>query len=188
MRTRRKLVGIVVGAAVALALGGCVQPPSPVIPTSTPSAAPVFASDAAALAAAKKAYVAYLAVSDAVANDGGMNPERLSPVVTKAWLSTEVASYVTFAKSGDRFTGQSGYTTFSLQKSETVGDDLADVTAYICADVSNTRLIDATGADITPSTRESKYPIVAEFKSAVSKSSKLLFAGSEPWSGKNFCS
>jgi hypothetical protein len=75
MRMRRIVIGIVAGAAVALALAGCVQPPSRVIPTSTPSAAPVFASDAAALAAAKKAYVAYLAVSDAVANDGGKNPE-----------------------------------------------------------------------------------------------------------------
>ena len=54
----RVVVGIGVVATAVLALTGCVQPPPRVIPTSDPSAAPVFASDAAALAAAKKAYVA----------------------------------------------------------------------------------------------------------------------------------
>jgi hypothetical protein len=188
MLRARVVIGIVVAATAVLALAGCVQSPPRVIPTAEPSAAPVFASDAAALAAAKKAYVAYLAVSDEVANDGGKNPERLAPVVTKGWLSTEVASYVSFAKSGDRFTGQSGFTSFSVQKNAMGPESRAGISAYICADVSNTRLLDATGADITPTTRANVYPIVGEFESATSKSAKLLFAGSEPWSGRNFCS
>jgi hypothetical protein len=152
-----------------------------------PSTKPVFASDAAALAAAKKAYVAYLAVSDQVANDGGINPERLAVVVTKGWLPTEVASYKSFAKSGDRFTGESTYKSFTLQERGTASDGRVEVSAYVCADVSKTRLLDASGTDITPPSRASVYPIVAEFVGASSQSSNLLFAGSEPWSGRNYC-
>ncbi|HEX3679638.1 MAG TPA: hypothetical protein VHU90_07950, partial [Galbitalea sp.] len=70
MRNRRIVIGILVAVTAMLVLAGCVQPPPPVIPTSGPSAAPVFASDAAALAAAKKAYLAYLAVSDQILIDG----------------------------------------------------------------------------------------------------------------------
>jgi hypothetical protein len=188
MRTRRNAVGVAVVMAAALAVAGCVQTGPAVIPTSEPSSTPVFASNAAALAAAKKAYVAYLAVSDAVSNDGGANAERLASVVTKAWLPTELKSYAAFAKTGERFSGETTFDRFQLQSREVDGDGLAVVVVYVCADVSKTRLIDSTGTDITPASRQNVYPIVATFDSGAVASPNLVFDGSIPWSGKSYCS
>jgi hypothetical protein len=186
MRTRRNTVALALAAVAVLTLAGCVQSPAHVIPTSEPSSKPVFASNAAALAAAKKAYVAYLAVSDTISNDGGKGAQTLQPLVTKQWLPTETQSYATFAKTGERFTGATGFDSFRLQ-SLSVNHGLAEVTVYVCANVSKTRLLDATGSDITPGSRQDVYPIVVSFESAAAASRRLLFAGSEPWSGKNYC-
>ena len=188
MRTRKKVAALVVASVLSLTLAGCVQPSPHVIPTSVPSTKPVFASDAEALAAAKKSYVAYLAVSDQISNEGGSDAQRLKPFVTEQWLPSETSSYAAFAKTGERFTGTTGFDTFRLQSRQTAGNGNAEVAVYVCANVSNTRLVDANGADITPSGRLDVYPIVANFEGAVPASPKLLFAGSEPWSGKNFCS
>ncbi len=186
MRRRRNAAAFTVAAVAVFALAGCVQSAPQVIPTTTPSSAPVFASDAAALAAAKKAYVAYLAVSDQIGNEGGANAVRLAPLVTKNWLPTEIESYATFAKTGEHFTGVTSFESFRLQSFEVVRR-YAEVAVYVCANVSRTRLVDATGADITPASRQAVYPVVASFESAVTASQKLLFAGSEPWSGKSYC-
>jgi hypothetical protein len=187
MRIAPTLAGVAVAATLAVALAGCVQTTPPVIPTSQASSTPVFATDADALAAAKKAYVAYLAVSDEVSADGGKNAERLAPLVTAKWLPTEMKSYSSFEQTGDKFVGSSKFTSIKLQQQSTNGADLADVQTYICADVSDTRLIDSKGRDITPSGRANLYPIVARFESKSSNSAVLLFAGSQPWSGKSFC-
>jgi hypothetical protein len=159
-----------------------------VIPTAPATAKPVFATDADALAAAEKAYVAYLAVSDAVSSDGGRNATRLKPVVSAKWFPNELAAYAKFAKTGDSFVGASGYDAFNLQKNSVSVGGYADVDVYVCADVSKTRELDTHGVDITPNARSNTYAIVAEFVGKHPQSDVLLFAGSQPWSGKSFCS
>jgi hypothetical protein len=186
MRTRSTAVALATGAFAVFCLAGCVQSTTHVIPTSDPSSTPVFASNAEALAAAKTAYVAYLAVSDEISNAGGADSQRLAPLVTKKWLPSETESYAAFANTGERFTGVTGFDSFRLQSSN-VSHGYAEVEVYVCANVSRTRLLDATGADITPAARQDVYPIVASFESATSASRNLLFAGSEPWSGKSYC-
>ena len=106
MHIASKAAGLALAIAATLALAGCVEPSPPVIPTSEPSVAPVFTSDAAALAAAKKAYLAYLAVSDQVARDGGDNADRFAGVVTASWLSKEKASAATLKSTSRRQVGE----------------------------------------------------------------------------------
>ena len=73
MRALTTVAGVAIGA---LLLSGCL----PQQPTATPppeaTAAPIFASDEEALAAATAAYAAYLAMSDQILKDGGKDPDR----------------------------------------------------------------------------------------------------------------
>jgi hypothetical protein len=187
MRMSFHVAGLVAVIAACVALSGCVQSTPRVIPTAPETVKPVFASDADALAAAEKAYVKYLAVSDAVGDDGGKNPERITPLVAPDWLPTELKSYATFEKSGNTFSGSTSFTSFRLQRDEQTSDSLADVTVYVCLDLTKTRELNSVGTDITPRSRVDVYPIVAEFLSSQLAPTTLLFAGNEPWSGKNFC-
>jgi hypothetical protein len=186
MRTRKKVAAFVLAIVVSLTLAGCVQQSPHVIPTSAPSTTPVFASDAAALAAATKAYVAYLAVSDQIGNDGGADPQRIEPLVTKDRVSAEVKQFDSFARTGDHFSGSSTFSTFHLQQLTQTGGKVS-LSAYACDDVSNSRVIDATGVDITPLTRRDIYPIQIEFRNSKTGSSKLLVEGSTLWTGQDFC-
>ena len=100
MRTRRNAVAAAVGLAVVLAAAvgvtGCVQSGPAVIPTSEPGSTPVFSSNAAALAAAKKAYHSDTCQpsSDEVAADGGENRGTIqNHVVTSNGWSTQPKSH-----------------------------------------------------------------------------------------------
>jgi hypothetical protein len=188
MRTRSQAVALAVAVIATLTLCGCVPPSPPVIPTAVPTATPVFASDADALAAAKKAFTSYLRESDVISDVGGADPQRIAPFVTKKWLSSELKSYAKLEKSGDRFTGAMAFDEFKLQSRVVNQHQVAAVVTYVCVDVSNTRLLDPSGVDITSPSRQDKYAVVATFESGVPASADLLFGGSVPWSGRSFCS
>src|SRR5690606_919779 len=82
---------------ITLVLAGCTQPDPMPTPPPTPSAAPVFASDEEALAAAEEAYGKYLETVDAILADGGSNAERLKPLVTSALFEHEREGFATYA-------------------------------------------------------------------------------------------
>ena len=75
---RRLGAALAAAGALALVLTGCVGSPAPT-PSPTPTeAAPIFASDEEALAAAVKAYELYTrSVASQVTDDGGVEPERV---------------------------------------------------------------------------------------------------------------
>jgi len=172
-------------AALLLALAGCVPTSHPsTLPSA--SATPVFASDAEALAAAEKAYAAYLKVSDEVAQDGGKDPERFAKVVTAKWLPTEASSASTLQQSGRH---QTGTTTFSHLQMEqwTQVDRTVQVVAYTCLDSTNTRFLDVDGHDVTPSARQTQLSLEVSFTSDPKSAAHLLVDSNEPWSGPTFC-
>jgi hypothetical protein len=187
MRTRRNVAGLAVAIIATLTLAGCAQPQPRVIPTSASSAKPVFASDAAALAAAKKAFTGYVSASDAIGNDGGKNPQRIAPWVTTTRLKTETKEFNAFAKTGERLEGPSAISRFTLQELDQSAGKVV-LTAYVCDDVSASKLLDASGADITPSAREDVVPLQVRFRNLKRSSKTLVVEGSDPWSGSDFCS
>ncbi len=67
----RAPTSIALVALAVLLLSGCLPPQTTVTPTPEATAAPVFASDEEALAAATAAYAAYLAMSDQIFAEGG---------------------------------------------------------------------------------------------------------------------
>jgi hypothetical protein len=177
---------LLVTAALLVALAGCV--PTGGHPSASPSASatPVFASDAAALAAAEKAYAAYLKVSDEVANDGGKNPERFRNVVTTTWLPTELSSASALEQSGRHQTGATTFSPLKLQQASQADQDI-EVVAYTCLDSTGTRILDSANNDVTPPDRKPKLSIEVSFKRDPKSSTQLLVDSNEPWSGPTFC-
>jgi hypothetical protein len=176
------------GAGLLFSLVGCVQQPRAILPTSSPSVAPVFKSDADALAAAKKTYDGYLAITDTVGKEGGMGSGRIATWVTTTWFPAESKSWSTFALTGNRFEGSTTYDSFDLQQRSQNSNGVVDIYVYVCADIVKTRLLDSSGRDITAAGRANVFPLVVEFKGTAAHPREVLLAGSEPWSGKTFCS
>lgn len=166
-----------------LLLGGCVPSVPDPGPTPEPSSTPVFASEEEALAAAEAAYAAYLAVSDAIAQEGGANPERLADLVTPEWLDKELDVFAQFADSGRRQVGATSFRNMVLQQitQDTGG---AEIVTYVCTDFSATSFVDSSGTDVTSEERILAASLELIFEQG---GGGLLLSGSEPWSGESFC-
>lgn len=166
-----------------LALGGCGGgAPIPTLPP-TPGAL-IFATEEEALAAAEEAYAAYSEVSDLISNEGGTEPERIAPFVTNEQLTREIETANYFASQGLRAVGRPRITKFDLQQFFEANGE-AEVVVYVCLDVSDVAVVDASGADVTPPDRA---PVVGLEVSLVGASAdSLLIASSEAWAGSSFC-
>ena len=187
MRILPRSTGVALAALATLLLSGCLPSTPVVTPEPLPSSTPVFASDADALAAATDAYRAYVEVSDQIARDGGVEPERLSPLVTPEWLAKEVASFNKFAKLSRHQTGSTSFRVTGLQGVHDDGHGGVSVGAYVCTNVSGTRFLDASGTDVTPADRVSRVSLEVTFKGTPPASSQLVLARNEPWSGTGVC-
>jgi hypothetical protein len=176
------------GIAASLALAALTACETPPTHTSkpTPQATPLFATDAEALAAATKAYAAYLKVSDAIAHDGGAHPERIKPLVTSRQLDSQAKDFEDFEANGYVSRGSTTFDSMKLQKmsSSPAGTEIG---VYVCIDVSGVRLVDSSGKDKTPAGRPNRLPLEVLFQSTKANVSQLLVDKSGVWSGKNFC-
>jgi hypothetical protein len=176
---------LVVAAALLLALVGCV-------PTGTPSASPrptatpVFASDAEALAAAEKAYAAYLKVSDEIANDGGKDPERITAVSTGTLTQDDLAGFESFSTKGWHSVGQSRVQSLTLQSADThvTGAAVDVVAVYLCENVSAVDVVDSTGVSVVSASRPDFQQFEITFDLV---KSTLLPSDREPWTGPSIC-
>jgi hypothetical protein len=148
----RTLVGAVTVAGVLL-LGGCGGgDPLPTLPP-TPSATPIFASEEEALAAAEEAYAAYVEMSDLISSEGGVEPERIAPFVTERRFADELRGFNTLRDSGLRISGRATFEVIELQRATELDGDF-EVAFYACVDLSGSRVVNAQGADVTPTDRE----------------------------------
>jgi hypothetical protein len=171
-----------VTAAVLVALAGCVPTGGP---SASPSAhaTPVFASDAEALAAAEKAYAAYVRVSDQILVDGGANPERLESLTSSTLYAQELKGFQSTSKNGWHSTGGTKYDHFTLE-SYSPGDRNAIVTAYVCSDVSGVDVLDASGQSVVSPDRPNRTAFEVTF--ALTKS-RLVLASDDVWTGGGIC-
>lgn len=158
---RVAVVGIVL--AGMLALGGCDGSPAPAAST------PPFASEEEAFAAAEETYRAYV---DALnAERSKVQPARGSrDYLTGAALKEDLGTDDILAERGWTIIGESHITGFTGEKSTS-----NSVGALVCVDASATRVLDATGQDVTPPDREVRTSLVVEF---VPSESGLLIAHS----------
>ena len=180
-----RIAALALGAVVVLALAGCT-PATHGTSSPTPKPTPVFASDRAALAAAEKAYAAYLKVSDEVAADGGANPRRLAAYVTSSRLKVESKGASLLVTNGVH---TSGPTKFSDSRLEQV-DRTARETLVIfstCWDVSEVHVLDSSGKDVTPPDRKERLTLEVTMTTERGRT-PLVLSQDVPWSGPSLCS
>ncbi|WP_346233725.1 hypothetical protein [Parafrigoribacterium mesophilum] len=182
----RSIGAVALAAAFALLLGGCVPQSRPVQPKPSPSSSPIFASDEEALAAATKAYAAYLDMEDEIAQDGGNNPDRLAPFVTPEQMVAERKAFTKLLESGKHQLGSTSFRIASLQQSDQNVDGRASVGAYICADISAVSY-SGGASGITPTSVPKLIGIEAGFEGETPGSDQLLVARSVPWAGTGIC-
>lgn len=180
------LTGVAV-ACSALLLSACVQPAPVVTPAAASSSKPLFASDEDALAAATKAYAAYLQMSDLIAQEGGVNPERLAPLVTSKWLKDQVAVFGKMEKSGNRQVGSTGFKVDRLQQVSEPSAGEVTVVIYVCADLSATRIFNRSNTEVTSDGVQRVVPFVETFVASSRDEGSLLVSEDTVWTGKNFC-
>ena len=172
--------------AAILLLPGCTGDAPVVLPSPESSTAPVFATDEEALAAAEAAYGEYLAASNAITRPDGKDPESIVQYVDAEYAPELVQGFRELRESGRFLVGTPTVDTVELQQ---YADDLstpASIVVYLCLDVSQTRVIDADGEDVTPE-RPDRVALEVGFASE-ERSTTLLLASSESWTGADFCS
>lgn len=186
-RSRHRRGQALAVAGVALMLSGCVGAPAGTSSTSpSASAAPVFASDEEALAAAEAAYEAYRAASAEVSSDGGVGADRVVPFVSEGFASVVLDEFSALQASGLHMEGTTTIDTISLAGWSSF-DGHAEVTMYLCRDVSGARAVNAQAEDVTPAGRDDRVPLQAHLVSGSTNPSVLVVDGVEQWSGDDFC-
>jgi hypothetical protein len=173
--------------AALLLLTGCTSvaaPSNAPSPTPPPSTVPTLAD---AENAAKASYTSYLEAANLIAQQGGSDADRIRPFVTPQLAEDEVAGYGVYARNGTRLDGASTFD--QLRVSEVKPEARAVVVrAFLCLDLSGTRLLNDEGEDITPASRPLRTPLEVQFVSAEGAPGSLLLDRNAPWTGDNFCS
>lgn len=128
------------------ALTACVPAPSRFRPeiTMAPVEAPLFASDAEALAAAEEVYREYVKVSEAIVAEGGADPDRIRNLSSPSWFKSQLETYESIRLSERRTSGPSTIEELKLQ----VWDG-SQLVAYACHDFSAVQILDAAGNVVT---------------------------------------
>jgi hypothetical protein len=173
---------LALAGALLVALTGCAGAPASV-PTGSSSpgaAAPLFASDAEALAAATAAYAKYLEVSDQIAREGGANPERLKPFVSEALFANELKTYAGVTRNGLRAEGKTTFDRVRVQSNSAIS-----LQVYACARADQIRVLNTAGVDVTPPNRPAVVPVSLTW--VREEAGKLTLESSDTWTGVNFC-
>ncbi|WP_439901192.1 hypothetical protein [Microbacterium azadirachtae] len=155
--------------AVSVGLAGCTPATAP-----KPTPTPLFASKAEAFKAAERVYRDYVDAENALqSGDNSANPEQY---LTGQALSRDVQSKRESKASGKRVDGAAEVVKFA----GTAGDaKRGTVSAAACLDISKTRIINARGEDVTPTSRPTPFSLAVEF---VPERGELKITGMTPGS------
>jgi hypothetical protein len=186
LRWMRFVTSAVALTLVALGLAGCVLQPPPTVPTSTPTVAPMFATDADALAAARTAYAGYLTASDAVNRNGGADMGPLVPWATEREIASDRQTLDTINRAHEHVVGHLNFYGLSLEHVEPAYRGITKVVVYVCLDVRDTKVLDSRGRDVTP-TRSGVLPLEVTLDNGGHTVGHLQVRGSESWLGTDFC-
>jgi hypothetical protein len=165
---------------------GCAVEPTPVQPSATPTAEPVFASDEEALAAATEAYANYLKAYDLAWAEGTWPMTDYLALSTGEAHEDEAASLAKWEEEGWHATGTTSFDSIRLQSRE-FQDGVQSINTYLCLDISNGDVVDQNGNSVAKPDRPMRLPLEVTFDATSSHPSDMRVSRSEVWSGKNFC-
>jgi len=180
----RTLVGAVTVAGMLLLSGCGGGDPIPTLPP-TPTATPIFASEEEALAAAEEAYAAYLSAWDLIASQGGVDPERIAAVTSGDFYESEIEGFRTFHENKWRSVGTSVLRSADLQFADLAGDAPVPVAAYVCVDVADVDVLDASGASVVSPDRPDLQAFEVFFE--LTPDGALVPSSSAPWEPESVC-
>lgn len=164
--------------AIVTLLAACAPPPA------RPSPTPPIDEEARALAAAIDAYAVFNAAVDRYT--AGEEPTHVfKGLVTPAFLRNLQTEWENAGES-THTEGASSFTDARLvDVAETaLGDDVALV---LCRDVSQLRVVDANGAEVSAPTRRLRIPTVVSFEATSGDTGGLLVMGVDQWNESGFC-
>jgi hypothetical protein len=165
---RHALTSIIALALTSALVVGCSPAPEP---TPTPTAA--FASEEEAFAVAEGVFHKY--------NDAGNAGDDTSVFLTGAALERDI-EFDRYLKEQDLMLSGTSIVESFAGTGLTNDGVVATVTADVCLDISQTRLLDSVGIDVTPTQRPPKWLLVVKFTGS---KSEMLITDSAPASGRS---
>lgn len=143
MNPRRSALIATAVVAVAFGLAACAPGPAP-----KPTPTPLFASEAEAFKAAEQVYREYVDAGNARRRGAeGANPQSF---LSGQALTDDINAQRTLKEKHLRIVGPSRVSSFSAIEYDRMREQ---VNAELCIDVAGSRVIDESGADVTPSSR-----------------------------------
>jgi hypothetical protein len=188
MRTVTPLLTTGLAVALTLTIAGCFGDTTTYTPVAEPTAAPLFASDEEALAAAEEAYRAYTSEVDSILIEGGKDGERLLKVATEEVAELQYEGFASALETGLRSTGGTIFDSAVLQQYESNSPNgLSIVTIYVCIDISAVDIIDESGISVVNEGRKDRIPREVTFDSYPQSPSGLIVSDVQVWTGDDFC-
>jgi len=184
-RRTSRMVTLACAGVLLLPVTACAAEPSPAPTSAPPTAAPIFATDEDALAAAEEAYANYQAMSDQIDNEAGASPERIAPFVSESYYPSAVHQSDGFREMNARSVGSTSFTVAGPQQlSYPTADEMA-ISLYICDDVSAVDVLDENDVSLVPNTRVPVTPFSVGF--VLNSEGDLVVDTRDVWKGTNFC-
>lgn len=183
---------VLLALALTLTASGCATTPEPAPPTSattpTAAAAPVFASNEEALAAATAAYAAYEEMATLVAAEGGIEPERLTAVTSGEYEDAVLGDLKVARDAGLRAVGQATFDGVRLQRvDEKAANGVGVVVLYLCSDVSQVEVLDAQGVSQVDADRSPRTALEVGFDWEPGVVGMLTVGSRTVWKGGGIC-
>lgn len=130
--------------------------------------------------------MAYSEMADAILADGGAKSDRIDSFVTGELLTEEHDGSRNFAVNGYHAHGSSTLKSFTLEFAnlKAAPNSKRVLAAYVCVDVSDVDVLDASGQSVVSATRP---PLAAYEVTFDLVDSRLLPSAQEPWNNGGVC-
>jgi hypothetical protein len=184
-RRMARMAAVVCAGFLLVSGAGCASAPAPVPTSAAPTAAPIFASDEEALAAATEAYGRYQEMADQVTGDGGIDPERMAPFVSEDYFPQEVHQYDDYRDAHAHSVGNTTFLVASAQRMDYQSESRTSISLYICDDVSGINVLDESGQSLVSESRVTITPFEVSF--VMNGDGTLVVDSRDVWKRQNFC-
>jgi hypothetical protein len=185
--SRRRVATIACAGLLMISGAGCSAEPTPVPTSATPTAAPVFASDEDALAAATQAYTNYLSTYDKSWADGDGSVEDFLALSVGDAHETDRQSFEEWQAKKWHPTGATKFDSMTLQALTRTESGSWQIQTYVCLDATGGDVVDVNGVSVARPDRPLRLPLEVWFVTTSPTASDLMISESRVWSGKNFC-
>jgi hypothetical protein len=183
----RRMMAVACTGVLLLSVTGCASAPKPAPTSSSPTAAPVFASDEEALAAATEAYANYLSTYDTSWADGDGSMDDFLELSIGDAHETDQQSFDEWQAKEWHPTGTTNFDSMTLQTLARTETGSWQIQTYVCLDATGGDVVDVNGVSVARPDRPMRLPLEVWFVTTSPTTTELKISESKVWSGKNFC-